>query len=121
MPSIVRIPVMNAEPAAEVSSVCCYCGTGCGVRVQVRDGAVLRVRGDETHPANHGKLCSKGLALGDTVRRDGARVLSAQWRETRAEPMRAIALDQALDMHRRELVSMLLVPASARASLLKTA
>ena len=103
MPSIVRIPVVNAEPAAEVSSVCCYCGTGCGVRVQVRDGAVLRVRGDESHPANHGKLCSKGLALGDTVRRDGARVLSAQWREARDQPMRDIALGQALDIAAEKL------------------
>ena len=60
MPSIVRIPVVNAGTASEVSSVCCYCGTGCGVRVQVRDGAVLQVRGDETHPANRGRLCSKG-------------------------------------------------------------
>lgn len=98
MPSIVRIPVANARTASEVSSVCCYCGTGCGVRVQVRDGAVLRVRGDEAHPANHGRLCSKGLALGDTVRRDGARVLSAQWREARGQPMRDIALGRALDI-----------------------
>ena len=98
MPSIVRIPVVNAGTASEVSSVCCYCGTGCGVRVQVRDGAVLQVRGDETHPANRGRLCSKGLALGDTVRRDGARVLSAQWREARGQPIRDIALGRALDL-----------------------
>lgn len=98
MPSRVRIPVVDASEARDVASVCCYCGTGCGVRVQVQDGAVLRVRGDETHPANHGKLCSKGLALGDTVRRDGARVLSAQWRERRGEPTRDIALGQALDI-----------------------
>ncbi|MEN5067995.1 molybdopterin-dependent oxidoreductase [Achromobacter aegrifaciens] len=99
-PMIRRIDIADAAPQGvrEVASVCCYCGTGCGVRVQARDGAVLRVRGDEQHPANHGRLCSKGLALADTVRRDGARVLSAQWRETRAHPRRAIALDQALDI-----------------------
>ncbi|WP_313462297.1 hypothetical protein, partial [Achromobacter sp.] len=76
MPSLARVPIVDASEEREVASVCCYCGTGCGVRVHVREGAVLRVRGDETHPANHGKLCSKGLALGDTVRRDGSRVLS---------------------------------------------
>uniref|UniRef100_UPI002FDD3A82 molybdopterin-dependent oxidoreductase n=1 Tax=Achromobacter insolitus TaxID=217204 RepID=UPI002FDD3A82 len=94
-----RIDIVDvAHGVSEVASVCCYCGTGCGLRVQTRDGAVLRVRGDEQHPANRGRLCSKGLALADTVRRDGARVLSAQWRETRAQPMRAIALGEALDI-----------------------
>ncbi|QVQ26651.1 molybdopterin-dependent oxidoreductase [Achromobacter deleyi] len=97
MPLTRRIEIMDAG-VREVASVCCYCGTGCGVRVQVRDGAVLGVRGDAQHPANHGKLCSKGLALADTVRRDGARVLSAQWREVRGLPLRDIGLDQALDL-----------------------
>lgn len=98
MPSLARVPIVDASEGREVASVCCYCGTGCGVRVHVREGAVLRVRGDETHPANHGKLCSKGLALGDTVRRDGSRVLSAQWREARDQPLRDIGLGQALDI-----------------------
>nr|WP_085945454.1 nitrate reductase [Achromobacter arsenitoxydans] len=89
---------IRAEGTREVASICCYCGTGCGVRVQVRDGAVLGVRGDESHPANRGRLCSKGLALADTVRRDGARVLAAQWRANRADPLRDIGLEQALDL-----------------------
>ena len=71
------------DEGAEVASVCCYCGTGCGVRVRVSQGAVLAVRGDDSHPANHGRLCSKGLALADTVRADHARVLAASWRAGR--------------------------------------
>lgn len=98
MPPGNRIPIIDVSAGGDVPSVCCYCGTGCGVRVQVRHGAVTAVRGDERHPANHGKLCSKGLALGDTVRRDGARVLSAQWREARGQLMQEIALDRALDI-----------------------
>lgn len=97
MPMARRIDIRN-EDTRDVASICCYCGTGCGVRVQVRDGAVAGVRGDESHPANRGRLCSKGLALADTVRRDGARVLSAQWREARGQPLRDIGLDHALDM-----------------------
>ena len=38
------------DEGAEVASVCCYCGTGCGVRVRVSQGAVLAVRGDDSHP-----------------------------------------------------------------------
>ena len=43
-----------------VRSTCPYCGVGCGVAVI--DGIP---RGDEAHPANFGRLCSKGAALKD--------------------------------------------------------
>ncbi|MFT5645109.1 MAG: assimilatory nitrate reductase catalytic subunit, partial [Janthinobacterium sp.] len=47
----------------EVKTTCCYCGVGCGV-IATTDGAqVLAVRGDPEHPANFGRLCSKGSAL----------------------------------------------------------
>ncbi len=46
-----------------VRTTCCYCGVGCGV-LAGDDG---RVRGDPAHPANHGRLCSKGAALGQTL------------------------------------------------------
>ncbi len=51
---------------AAVSTTCPYCGVGCGVRVsQCVDGP--QVQGDETHPANRGRLCSKGAALAETL------------------------------------------------------
>ncbi|CAM4083388.1 molybdopterin-dependent oxidoreductase [Bordetella tumulicola] len=81
-----------------VSSVCCYCGTGCGVRVTAQDARVLRVEGDPDHPANRGKLCSKGLMLADTVRRDEARVLRAQWRPERGRERSPVPLSDALDL-----------------------
>ena len=50
----------------EARSTCPYCGVGCGVLLRpTADG--LEVRGDPDHPANHGRLCSKGAALGETV------------------------------------------------------
>ncbi|MFC4278670.1 nitrate reductase [Achromobacter aloeverae] len=87
-----------APPAATTASICCYCGTGCGVRVHTEGGRVTGVSGDASHPSSLGKLCSKGRALADTVRDDGARVLRAQWRDSRAAPRRDIALDAALDL-----------------------
>jgi assimilatory nitrate reductase catalytic subunit len=87
-----------ADDIRTVSSVCCYCGTGCGVRVQAQGDRVIAVSGDERHPSNQGRLCSKGMNLADTVRRDGSRVLRAQWRPDRAAPRRELALDQALDI-----------------------
>ena len=79
--------------------MCCYCGTGCGVRVRVSQGAVLAVRGDDSHPANHGRLCSKGLALADTVRADHARVLAVlrAGRTSRASRSAGPGVDIAAD------------------------
>ncbi|WP_417523259.1 molybdopterin-dependent oxidoreductase [Marinovum sp.] len=53
--------------AGETRSTCPYCGVGCGVLLRPDGTGGLEVRGDPDHPANRGKLCSKGTALGDTV------------------------------------------------------
>ncbi|HHG9097097.1 TPA: molybdopterin-dependent oxidoreductase [Enterobacter roggenkampii] len=50
----------------EIRTTCPYCGVGCGVVARV-DGETVSVRGDETHPANFGRLCVKGSALGETM------------------------------------------------------
>ncbi len=55
---------------AIVRTTCPYCGVGCGVVAQP-DGRDLKVAGDESHPANHGRLCSKGTALGKTFGLEG--------------------------------------------------
>lgn len=53
------------------STTCAYCGVGCGVvmtATESESGAVVwRATGDESHPANQGRLCVKGSALGDTL------------------------------------------------------
>ena len=50
-----------------VRSTCPYCGVGCGI-IAAPDGAGgVRISGDPEHPANRGRLCSKGSALGQTL------------------------------------------------------
>lgn len=44
-------------------STCCYCGVGCGVLIEHDGERIHGVRGNPAHPANHGKLCSKGATL----------------------------------------------------------
>ncbi|WP_288881154.1 nitrate reductase [uncultured Kosakonia sp.] len=51
---------------AAVSTTCAYCGVGCGVRMQA-EGQGFSAQGDTLHPANHGRLCVKGSALGETL------------------------------------------------------
>lgn len=53
-----------------VLTTCPYCGVGCGIEV-TREAGGWRVRGDDAHPANLGRLCSKGAALGETLSLEG--------------------------------------------------
>ncbi|MDP3392074.1 MAG: molybdopterin-dependent oxidoreductase [Methylococcaceae bacterium] len=55
-----------------IQTTCPYCGVGCGITAQV-DAANRRVtiNGDDSHPANFGRLCSKGSALGETIELQG--------------------------------------------------
>ena len=61
----------------EVRTTCPYCGVGCGVAALAGGTRDLLVRGDADHPANFGRLCSKGSALGSTVGLEG-RLLAPQ-------------------------------------------
>ncbi|SNT72152.1 assimilatory nitrate reductase (NADH) alpha subunit apoprotein [Amphiplicatus metriothermophilus] len=49
-----------------VRTTCPYCGVGCGVAVEATGDGVA-VKGDPNHPANFGRLCSKGAALAETL------------------------------------------------------
>jgi assimilatory nitrate reductase catalytic subunit len=60
-----------------VKTTCPYCGVGCGVDVAVEGPRAVKVSGDASHPANFGRLCSKGTALGKTVGLEG-RLLTPQ-------------------------------------------
>lgn len=57
--------------ASWTRSTCAYCGVGCGVLLRPTGDGGLEVKGDPDHPANYGKLCSKGSALGETVGQEG--------------------------------------------------
>jgi hypothetical protein len=48
-------------------STCCYCGVGCGVIIEHDATQITGVRGDPDHPANFGRLCTKGGTLHLTV------------------------------------------------------
>ncbi len=70
-----------------VQTTCPYCGVGCGMEVTAQEAShssksgiesyQVKVIGDETHPANFGRLCVKGSAAGETVDFDG-RMLAPQ-------------------------------------------
>jgi len=63
--------------AEKIKTTCPYCGVGCGVIAAVDDAGHVSVTGDKDHPANFGRLCSKGAALADTLDIEG-RLLKPQ-------------------------------------------
>src|SRR3954463_12922019 len=52
-------------------TTCPYCGVGCGVLATPDGRGGAAIAGDPEHPANFGRLCSKGSALGETLRTEG--------------------------------------------------
>ncbi len=58
-----------------VHTTCAYCGVGCGVIATPDDEGRVQITGDKNHPANFGRLCTKGINLGQTMSLDG-RLLS---------------------------------------------
>ena len=81
----------------ETKSTCCYCGVGCGVMIQTEHGRITGVRGDPEHPANFGRLCTKGSTLHLTAKPD-LRALYPELRLHRNEPRRRASWGEALDL-----------------------
>lgn len=75
----------------ETKTTCPYCGVGCGVIATVNDDGIVSIRGDQDHPANFGRLCSKGSALAETIDLEG-RILHPEINGKRA------TWDEALDL-----------------------
>ena len=85
----------------ETRSTCPYCGVGCGVIIESDGAQITGVRGDPDHPANLGRLCTKGSTLHLTaaahVTRQ-VRLLEPLQRPRRGASPVPLAWDAALDL-----------------------
>ena len=77
-------------------SICCYCGTGCGILAQARDGVVTKVKGDPDHPVNRGRLCAKGALL-PAIFESEDRLLRPAIREKKEGSLTPASWDEAID------------------------
>jgi assimilatory nitrate reductase catalytic subunit len=80
----------------ETKSTCCYCGVGCGVIISSENEKIIDVKGDPDHPANFGRLCTKGATLHLTAKLD-ARALYPEMRTHRDAPRERVTWDASLD------------------------
>ncbi|MEU5346180.1 bifunctional nitrate reductase/sulfite reductase flavoprotein subunit alpha [Streptomyces sp. NPDC020766] len=84
----------TTTPTSQVRTVCSYCGVGCGMVLDIGMGpdgrrTVLKASGDKAHPANFGRLCTKGATTADMLAAPG-RLSTALVRDDRgAEPVPA--------------------------------
>ncbi|TAL23011.1 MAG: nitrate reductase [Aquabacterium sp.] len=81
-------------------STCPYCGVGCGVLIESEGSKIINVQGDPQHPANFGRLCTKGSTLHLTAAPHlsaQARLLAPMRRARRGEAPQAVSWDTALD------------------------
>ncbi len=93
------IPITDS--ARETRSTCPYCGVGCGVIIESVGADITGVRGDPAHPANFGRLCTKGSTLHLTATKTIAlqsRLLQPQLRHARNEKPVATSWSAALDL-----------------------
>ncbi|WP_395700637.1 molybdopterin-dependent oxidoreductase [Aquabacterium sp.] len=83
----------------ETRSTCPYCGVGCGVIIESTGDQITGVRGDPAHPANFGRLCSKGSTLALTATQaitQQVRLLQPQRRPARGAPPQPVGWDGAM-------------------------
>ncbi|MFF5899845.1 molybdopterin-dependent oxidoreductase [Streptomyces argenteolus] len=101
--------VPNPQPdiPAPVRTVCSYCGVGCGIVLDIGRGpdgrrTVLKAAGDKAHPANGGRLCTKGATSADMLAAPG-RLTTALVRADRSEEPEPLSMETAVAQTARRL------------------
>ncbi|MET9613116.1 molybdopterin-dependent oxidoreductase, partial [Kitasatospora indigofera] len=95
-----------------VKTVCSYCGVGCGMLLDVTIDTgtgrrtVVKASGDKAHPANRGRLCTKGATHADLLAAPG-RLGTALVRTARDEPAVPTGVDAAVTAVARRLRAIL--------------
>jgi formate dehydrogenase major subunit len=56
------VPPLKTRAATATTTVCPFCGVGCGQVVATQNGIVINIEGDPGHPVSEGTLCSKGAS-----------------------------------------------------------
>ncbi|ELS57333.1 bifunctional nitrate reductase/sulfite reductase flavoprotein subunit alpha [Streptomyces viridochromogenes] len=96
----------STTSTTQVRTVCTYCGVGCGILLDVGMGpdgrrAVLKASGDKAHPANAGRLCTKGATTAEMLAAPG-RLTTALVRDDRGEePIPSPTADAIAETARR--------------------
>jgi len=93
---------VTAKPGPKtVHSMCAYCGVGCGMVLQITTDPesgrrhITNSVGQKSHPANFGRLCTKGKTTADLLAAPG-RAESAYLRTDRGQSLEPVQTDDAI-------------------------
>ena len=89
------VKLAKINKAQVTTSICPYCGVGCGLVAYTKDGKLVDVEGDPDHPINQGSLCSKGQAVFEVVT-SPRRLKKVQYRAPGSDRWEEKPLDWAL-------------------------
>jgi formate dehydrogenase major subunit len=90
--------MLKTQYARETTTICCYCGVGCGAIVhtsQRGDGRAINIEGDPDHVINRGSLCSKGASLLQLAENEN-RLTEPMYRAPNSDEWRPVSWDWAL-------------------------
>ncbi|MFB4426035.1 molybdopterin-dependent oxidoreductase [Streptomyces sp. QL37] len=101
------VPNPQPDTPAQVRTVCSYCGVGCGMVLDIGMGpdgrrTVLKATGDKAHPANGGRLCTKGATSAELPAAPG-RLTTALVRADRSEEPAPLPMEAAVKETARRL------------------
>ena len=90
------IPPLKTRGATNTTTVCPFCGVGCGQVVSTKNGKVINIEGDPGHPISEGTLCSKG-ASGIQVVNNSRRLQKVLYRAPNGKKWEEKSWDWALE------------------------
>ncbi|HEX9880629.1 MAG TPA: nitrate reductase, partial [Candidatus Binatia bacterium] len=87
----------NGVPDRWVKTACPYCGVGCGLLAGVKDGSIVKIKGDPDHPANLGDVCAKAVHLPQSLN-TADRLLHPHARNSQDKPFSRVSWETALQI-----------------------
>lgn len=98
--------MQKSSSTKSVKTVCPYCGVGCGMVLTVSGNDVVRVAGDPSHPANFGRLCTKGATSAQALGNSGRMEMAYVRKERKGEAV-GVGMDAAISETGRRLRAIL--------------
>ena len=96
-PSVAFAETAQPRRGTITTTICPFCGVGCGQIVELRDGRVVNIEGDPDHPINEGSVCSKGAALYQ-VHQNERRLRKIRYRKPGGREWEELSWDRAIPM-----------------------
>ena len=87
----------NLAEATQTTTICPYCGCGCGFVVHSSGGTVINIEGDSEHPINQGTACSKGASLYQMANNEN-RLATVRYRAPNATEWQDLTWNEAIPM-----------------------